>query len=272
MRSKAAKLLKDVAFRCFSGSKMFLTLSEDCETNLLSALENWASFIGSWAGFGAMLMGGPYIFAMVAWIDYGIRSAIWVLAVYFGAPVAVILACALACAVPALVCLLASVLVEICTLSIEKIKMYTPEQIYHRINVDSRVSEILQLSTKDLKYIKNHPEIMEAEILEKLRKGAIKLSLPDNVEFDEKFWAKFMKNGKKCAEKYCYESGYHHYTDTRLAKCNWDSCDDVDCQLSCKALKRRKEDAEKKKEATIVAKNAAVEKVYFNKYMAQMGR
>ena len=87
---------------------------------------------------------------------------------------------------------------------------------------------------------------MDWQVLKELRKGIIKLSLPDDAASAEKFLDKFTKDGKKCVEPYIYRSG------ERFVKCNLHRCADSSCQYyrALKDIKRRKAETEEKRGTT----------------------
>ena len=276
MLKKIAKGLKIVACGCLGGSMPFWTLSQDWdEENLFSVLLNWGRYILSVTGVGLFLLGIPWTPGVASGSAMIIDSKdIMIIVFYYGLAVGVPLGIALILDVLALVFWLISIPFDVFSWFVEKTKKSKSKRIYQRCNVDSRVSGILRLSTKDLKYIKKHPEVMDWQVLEELRKGIIKLSLPDDAASAEKLLDKFTKDGKKCVEPYIYRSGGYPYTGERFVKCNLHRCADSRCPYyrALKDIKRRKAETEEKRERLVANKNAAVEKVYGNKYMAHMGR
>lgn len=276
MLKKIAKGLKIVASGCLGGSMHFWTLSQDWdEENLFSVLLNWGRYILLVTGVGLFFLGIPWIIGVVLGSPMIIDSKdIMIIVFYYGLAVGVPLGIAWILDVLALVFWLISIPFDVFSWFVEKTKKSKSKRIYQRCNVDSRVSGILRLSTKDLKYIKKHPEVMDWRVLEELRKGIIKLSLPDDAASAEKLLDKFTKDGKKCVKPYIYESGWHYYTGERPIKCNLHRCANSRCQYyrALKDIERRKAETEEEKERLVAKKNAAVEKVYGNKYMSKMSR
>lgn len=246
MLEKIAKGLKNVARGCLGGSMPFWTLSQDWdEENVFSVLWNWCRYIGAATVVGLLCLGIPWTLAIEA------KSAMPIVYGY-GLVVGEPLGIALILDVLALVFWLISIPFDVFSWFVEKTKKSKSKRIYQRCNVDSRVSGILRLSTRDLKYIKKHPEKMDSRVLEELRKGKIKLSLPDDAASAEKLLDKFTKDGKKCVEPYIYRSGGYPYTGERFVKCNLHRCADSRCPYyrALKDIKRRKAETEEKRGTT----------------------